>query len=115
MDLEIDLKIESRNVTMTPQWQSEIEQRVDDLKGQLPELTHARVILTRNAHHRQGEQVAEVFVLVTLPRRHTITARKERKTFEEAIRAAFEALDAELKRFRDKRAEGTPGPSREVT
>ena len=52
--------------------------------------------------------------MVTLPRRHEIIARKERGSFDEAIKAAFDALDVELKKFRDKRAEFGPRPSRSV-
>src|SRR5581483_7329966 len=46
-----------------------------------------------------------------LPGRHTFTARKEDKTFEEAIRAAFAAVDAELRRFREKRSSTEVRPS----
>ena len=42
--------------------------------------------------------------MITLPGRHTITASKENKTFEEAIRAAFKAMETELRKFREKRA-----------
>jgi cold shock CspA family protein len=62
------------------------------------------VALTKNPHHKKHKWVAEAFVAVTLPGRHTITARKEEKTFEEAIRAAFTAVAIELRKFREKRA-----------
>ena len=62
------------------------------------------VTLTKNAHHKKATKVAEALIVVTLPKRHTITARKEDKTFEEAIRAAFAALDVEIDKFREKRA-----------
>jgi CspA family cold shock protein len=42
--------------------------------------------------------------VVTLPGRHTMTARKEDKTFEEAIRSAFQAISIELCKYREKRA-----------
>jgi cold shock CspA family protein len=62
------------------------------------------VTLTKNAHHKKAKNVAEALVVVTMPGRHTLTARKEEKTFEEAIRAAFFAMGIEVKKFRDKRA-----------
>jgi ribosome-associated translation inhibitor RaiA len=68
-------------------------------------MTHARVTLTKSAHHRHGDRVAEAHVVLTLPRKHVVTARKERKSFEEAIRASFSAVDQDLKRFREKRAD----------
>lgn len=44
-------------------------------------------------------------MLVTVPTRQTLTSRKEDKTFEEAIRAAFDAVAIELRKYRDKRAD----------
>lgn len=100
----MDLQIDSRNVTMTPRWKTEIESRMADLQAGHDDLIHGRVTLTKNAHHKKSENVAEALVVVTMPGRHTLTARKEEKTFEEAIRAAFFAMAIEVKKFRDKRA-----------
>ena len=100
----MDLKIESRNVAMTPRWKAEIEERMADLQNGHNDLTHGRVTLTKNRHHKKAENVAEARLVVTLPGRHTITASKENKTFEEAIRAAFKAVETELRKFREKRA-----------
>ncbi len=100
----MDLQIDSRNVTMTPRWKTEIENRMADLQAGHDDLIHGRVTLTKNAHHKKAQNVAEALVVVTMPGRHTLTARKEEKTFEEAIRAAFFAMAIEVKKFRDKRA-----------
>ena len=100
----MDLKIESRNVVMTPRWKAEIEERMTDLQNGHNDLTHARVTLTKNRHHKKAANVAEARLVITLPGRHTITASKENKTFEEAIRAAFKAAETELRKFREKRA-----------
>lgn len=99
----MDLQIESRNVEMTPEWRTEIEDRMDKLQAEYNELIHARVTLTKNTHHRKARNVAEAVIVVTLPVRHTITARKGEKTFEEAIRAAFSSIDIELRKYREKR------------
>lgn len=101
----MDLEIQSRNVDMTPRWKTEIEARMADLQRGHDDLTHGRVTLTKNRHHRKLDNVAEALVLVTLPGRHTLTARKEDKTFEEAIRSAFEAVAIELRKYREKRAQ----------
>lgn len=103
-EITMDLQIDSRNVTMTPRWKTEIESRMADLQAGHEDLVHGRVTLTKNAHHKKSQNVAEALVVVTLPGRHTLTARKEEKTFEEAIRSAFVALGSELKKFRDKRS-----------
>jgi ribosome-associated translation inhibitor RaiA len=99
----VDLKIESRNVGMTPRWKDEIIRRVAALETEKIRITHARVTLTKNAHHKKGADNAEALVVVTLPRRRTVTARKEAKTFEEAIRSAFSAVEHELEKIEEKR------------
>ena len=96
--------IESRNVGMTPRWKKEIEARMDDLERGCEDLTHGRVTLTKNPHHKKASNVAEALIVVSLPGRHTFTARKEDKTFEEAIRKAFQAVSIALRKFRGKRA-----------
>ena len=98
------LEIESRNVAMTPRWKMEIEARMEDLQRGHDDLIHGRVTLTKNRHHKKLANVAGALVIVTLPGRHTMTARKENKTFEEAIRDAFDAVVIELRKYRDKRA-----------
>jgi cold shock CspA family protein/ribosome-associated translation inhibitor RaiA len=100
----MELEIESRNVGMTPRWKQEIETRMADLQRGYDDVTHGRVTLTKNPHHKKLSNVAEALVVVSLPGRHTFTARKENKTFEEAIRKAFAAVAIELKKFRGKRA-----------
>jgi len=100
----MDLRIESRNVGMTPRWKAEIESRMADLRRVQNDLTHGRVTLTKNPHHKKADFVAEAVVVVTLPSRHTVAARKEDKTFEEAIRAAFASVEIELRKLREKRA-----------
>jgi ribosomal subunit interface protein len=100
----MEFQIESRNVAMTPRWKAEIEARIADLQAGHNDLVHSQVTLTKNRHHRKDQRVAEALVVVTLPGRHTITARKEEKTFEEAIRVAFSAVETELRKYREKRA-----------
>ena len=99
----LDIKIESRNVGMTPRWKEEIERRVQALGKGIIRPTHARITLTKNAHHKKGADNAEALVIITLPPKRTVTAIKESKTFEEAIRAAFQAIDHELEKFEEKR------------
>jgi ribosome-associated translation inhibitor RaiA len=99
----LDVKIESRNVGMTPRWKAEIERRTEALQTDTIRIIHARVTLTKNAHHKKGADNAEALVVMTLPGRRTVTARKESKTFEEAIRAAFQAAEHELDKIEEKR------------
>ena len=99
----MELEVESRNVDMTPRWKTEIESRMADLQQRHQDLIHGRVTLTKNLHHKKLANVAEALIVVTLPGRQTKTARKEDKTFEEAIRTAFDAMTIELRKFREKR------------
>jgi cold shock CspA family protein/ribosome-associated translation inhibitor RaiA len=99
----MDLEIESRHVDMTPRWKTEIEARMADLQRGHEDLLHGRVTLTKNPHHKKLDNVAEALIVVSLPGRHTFTARKEDKTFEEAMRHAFEAVAIELRKYREKR------------
>jgi len=89
---------------MTPRWKAEIEERVAALGTDSMRPTHARITLTKNPHHKKGDDNAEALVVLSLPRKHTITARKEAKTFEEAIRAAFSAAETEMRKLREKRS-----------
>src|SRR5688500_16809498 len=98
------IPIESRNVGMTPRWEKEIEARMDDLQRGYDDLTHGRDTLTKNPHHKKSSNIAEALIVVSLPGRHTITARKEHKIFEEASRKAFQAISIELRKYREKRA-----------
>lgn len=101
----MELEIHSRNVAMTPRWKTEIESRMEDLQRGHDDVTHGRVTLTKNRHHKKLANVAEALIVVTLPGRHTLTARKEDKTFEEAIRSAFQAVGIELRKYREKLAQ----------
>ena len=100
----MDLHIESRSVAMRSRWKTAIEERMADLQDGHHDITHGRVTLTKNPHHKKATDAAEALVVVTLPKRHTITARKSEQTFEEAIRAAFSAVETELQKFRERRA-----------
>jgi cold shock CspA family protein/ribosome-associated translation inhibitor RaiA len=99
----MELEIESRNVGMTPRWTRKIEPRMADLQQRHSDLIHARVTIAKNLHHKKLANVAEALIVVTLPGRQTMTARKEDQTFEEAIRTAFDAMAIELRKQREKR------------
>ncbi|TLY23254.1 MAG: hypothetical protein E6K68_00965 [Nitrospirae bacterium] len=98
----MDIRTESRNVTMVPQWQEEIEGRLHDLQDGHNDILHARMILERNRHHNKGPKIA-MARLVCNVRGGTFTASKTEETFEEAIRATFNAMEEELRTFREKR------------
>jgi ribosomal subunit interface protein len=98
---DMDLQIEGRHVGVTPEWKTEIEARVADLyPGR--DITHVRVTLTKE-NHRKPADSCDVLIVVQIPG-HTITARKQEDSFDEALRDAFAAMKTELDKIREKRA-----------
>src|SRR5687768_18569504 len=77
----MDLQIEGRHVDVTPELTSEIQSRVADLHPG-HEVTHIRVTLTKH-DHRKAEDSYDVLLVVQIPG-HTVTARKQQDSFEEA-------------------------------
>lgn len=98
----MDIRTESRNLKMTPRWQDEIEARLHDLQEGHADIIHARVTLEKNRHHKKGPKIASARLVCNV-NGATFTASKTEKTFEEAIRATFHAMEEELRTFREKR------------
>jgi len=98
----MDIRTESRNLKMTPRWQDEIEVRLHDLQEGHGDIIHARVTLEKNRHHKKGPKIASARLVCNVTG-GTFTASKTEKTFEEAIRATFHAMEEELRTFREKR------------
>src|SRR2546425_3192927 len=98
----MDIRTESRNVTMVPQWQEEIESRLHDLQDGHNDILHARMILERNRHHNKGPKVA-MARLVCNVRGGTLTAPKTEETFEEGIRATVHAMEEGVRTVPGKR------------
>ena len=98
----MDIRTESRNLKMTPRWQDEIETRLHDLQEGHGDIIHARVTLEKNRHHKKGPNIASARLVCNV-NGGTFTASKTEKTFEEAIRATFYAMEEELRTFREKR------------
>ncbi|MCC2641524.1 MAG: cspB [Nitrospira sp.] len=97
----MDLQIEGRHTGVTAEWRADIEARVADLHPG-KDITHVRVTLTKH-DHRKAEDSYDVVIVVHIPG-HTITARKQQNSFDEAIRDTFAAIKTELDKIREKRA-----------
>ena len=98
----MDIRTESRNFTMSAQLQDEIEARLHDLQEGHDDIIHARMTLEKNRHHKQGPNIASARLVCNV-NGATFTASKTVKTFELAVRAAFHAMEEELRSFREKR------------
>jgi len=60
------------------------------------------VTVEKNRHHKKGPRIASARLVCNV-NGGTFTASKTEKTFEEAIRATFHAMEEELRSFREKR------------
>lgn len=98
----MDIRTESRNFSMSSRLQEEIEARLHDLQEGHDDILHARMTLERNHHHKKGPNIASARLVCNV-RGGTFTASKTEKTFEEALRATFHAMEEELQSFREKR------------
>ena len=100
----MDVEIEGVRIDVEPQWRGDIEARVAGLHPG-HEVTHVRVrLLTHD--HRKPDDSHSVLVVVQIAG-HTITAEKQHATFEGPIEEAFDAVEVELERLREKRASHT--------
>jgi ribosomal subunit interface protein len=98
----MELQIEGRHVVITAEWRGEIEAQVTNLHTGHDDVTHIRVMLAKQ-DHKKAEDTCEALIVVQVPS-HTLTARKEAGSFEEAIRDAFSAMALELEKLREKRS-----------
>lgn len=96
----MDLRVDCRNISMVPRWRTSVERHLDKLINNTHDVTHARVTLEKDRHHKKG-LVATVTMVLSVPGA-TITAHKTEKTFEQAIKAAALAAGRELQAHRDK-------------
>jgi ribosome-associated translation inhibitor RaiA len=98
----MDIRTESRNFVMSSRLQKEIEGRLHDLQEGHDDIIHARVTLEKNRHHKKGPKIASARLVCNV-NGGTFTASKTEKTFEDAVRATFSAMEEELRSFREKR------------
>ena len=96
----MDIRIDCRNIDMTSRWRTNIKEQIEKLQNNYRVITHARVTLEKNLHHKKG-RVATAKVVLSISGA-TITATKTEKSFEEAIKAAMLASNRELKAYREK-------------
>jgi ribosomal subunit interface protein len=101
--------IEGHQTDIQPELRERITQRLEELNVQHEDVIHARVALDKDTHHQQGAD--EVRVILALPGK-TLTAKKTAPNLYDAVNAALETIERELKEFRDQRrgVVKEPGP-----
>jgi ribosomal subunit interface protein len=101
--------IEGHQTDIQPELRERITQRLEELDVQHEDIVHARVALDKDTHHQQGAD--EVRVILALAGK-TLMAKKTAPNLYDAVNAALETIERELKEFRDQRrgVVKEPGP-----
>src|SRR5919198_1814934 len=101
--------IEGHQTDIQPELRERITKRLEELILQHEDIIHARVALDKATHHQQGAD--EVRVILGLPGK-MLTAKKTAPNLYDAVNAALETIERELKEFRHQRrgVVKEPGP-----
>jgi ribosomal subunit interface protein len=96
----MQIYIEGRQTDIQPELRERITQQLEELNMPHEDILHARVALEKDTHHQQGAD--EVRVTLSLPGK-MLTAKKTAPTIYDAVNAALETIERELKEYRDQR------------
>jgi ribosomal subunit interface protein len=102
----MQIYIEGQHTDVPPDLRERVTQRLEELNDRHDDIVHARVALDKDTHHQQGAE--EVRVTLSLAGK-MLTARKTGTTLYDAVNAALETIERELKEFREQRQEGSQG------
>ena len=105
----VDFRIQTRHVTLQPDWRALIEERLRRLADRHPKLSHVHVTLKHGGHHLRGTE--EVDIVATCPGA-TLRAAKREENMRDAIHAALDVLERELAAHHEARRHfgKAPGP-----
>jgi ribosomal subunit interface protein len=96
----MQISIEGHQTAIQPELRGRITERLEEFNVPHEDIMYARVALEKDTHHQQGAD--EVRVILTLPGK-MLTAKKTATTLYDAVNAALETIERELKEFRDQR------------
>jgi len=105
----MQIEIGGHHTDILPELRERITQSLEELNAQHEDIIHARVALDKDTHHQQGAD--EVRIILSLPGK-MLTAKKTGTSLYDAMNAALETVERELKEFRDQRQAviKAPGP-----
>jgi ribosomal subunit interface protein len=105
----MQLSIEGHQTDVQPELRERITQRLEELNLEHEDIIHARVALDKATHHQQGAD--EVRVTLGLSGK-MLTAKKTAPNLYDALNAALETIERELKEYRQQRrgVVKEPGP-----
>lgn len=96
----MDIQIQAMHFDAADQLKDHVEKRVDKLKTFTDNITNVEVYLKlENMSTKVKDKIAEV--KVSIPR-HSLFAKHEAKTFEEAVDLAIDSMIAQIKKTKSK-------------
>lgn len=96
----MELEIQTRSTELDPSWRDLIERSVARLTERYPEMLRLHVTLRHGTHHHLGSEVVSILANVEGA---ALRAEKQEEDAPAALRAAFAALEVELKRHQSGR------------
>ncbi len=96
----MNIKIQSVRFDADKKLLAYIEQKVGKLEQFAGDILDADVILRLENSEEKDNKVAEI--KINIPKANDVFAKKQAKTFEEAVDLATEALRRQLKKFKEK-------------
>jgi cold shock CspA family protein/ribosome-associated translation inhibitor RaiA len=97
----MDLKIDARNVVVTPEWHAKIDEEIGRLQEHHPGLIHHfRLALIATRHQRLG--LFEIHIVASVPQ-DTIVVKERGEFVEPLLVQCFEVLDRKLLEYTRRR------------
>jgi CspA family cold shock protein len=98
----MELTIEGRNTPVLPEWRALVEEKLGGLTEGHDDVVQARVTVMKHPRHQRGHDEA---TLVLTVRGDLLKAHRKGDDVTDALYRAFEVMDREMKRYRDRRSD----------
>ncbi|MBF0589495.1 MAG: ribosome-associated translation inhibitor RaiA [Magnetococcales bacterium] len=99
----MDIKIEGRQVEIGNELRERIQKRMNNLDKRFGPLTHARMTVEKNPHHKQNPAMAKAVVNLA---GKSITATKEAENIMAAVNETLDTLAHEVQEHAEKKKTG---------
>jgi cold shock CspA family protein/ribosome-associated translation inhibitor RaiA len=106
----MERQIETRNVTMLPEWETKIDQEIERLQVHHPGIVHhLRVTIIGTKHHRRG--FFDVHLVASVPG-DTLAVKRNGERVRPLVVSCFDTLDRQLREY-DRERQGIVKPHEE--
>jgi cold shock CspA family protein/ribosome-associated translation inhibitor RaiA len=96
----MQVEIESRNTEVRQSWRDLIDRKLSKFEHFPNEITRARVTITHNPHHNQGDNQVQVVLAVS---GRTLTVKKKGAQIPAVLRSALLAAEREIESYHQHR------------